>query len=118
MPTFGSLRSRQRGGEGASGQPREAGNGTERGGREARDSRDERIQDAWGSRLSGRWLALAWDQQQTGLDPAFPGPLIGPYDSGNRDVLEYHLLLMKLAGIVIESAWSGCERTLAELFAV
>lgn len=26
-------------------------------------------------------------------------PLIGPYDSGDRDVLEYHLLLMKLAGI-------------------
>jgi hypothetical protein len=26
-------------------------------------------------------------------------PLIGPYDSGNPAVLEYHLLLMKLAGI-------------------
>lgn len=26
-------------------------------------------------------------------------PLIGPYDSGDEDVLEYHLLLMKLAGI-------------------
>jgi pimeloyl-ACP methyl ester carboxylesterase len=26
-------------------------------------------------------------------------PLIGPYDSGDPDVLEYHLLLMKLAGI-------------------
>lgn len=26
-------------------------------------------------------------------------PLIGPYDSGNKDVLEYHLLLMKLSGI-------------------
>jgi hypothetical protein len=26
-------------------------------------------------------------------------PLIGPYDSGDAAVLEYHLLLMKLAGI-------------------
>src|SRR3954452_20949155 len=26
-------------------------------------------------------------------------PLIGPYDSSNRDVLEYHMLLMKLSGI-------------------
>lgn len=26
-------------------------------------------------------------------------PVIGPYDSGDRDVIEYHLLLMKLAGI-------------------
>ncbi len=26
-------------------------------------------------------------------------PLIGPYDSGDRDVIEYHLLTMKLAGI-------------------
>jgi hypothetical protein len=26
-------------------------------------------------------------------------PLIGPYDSGDPDVLEYHALLMKLAGI-------------------
>lgn len=26
-------------------------------------------------------------------------PLIGPYDSGDPHVLEYHLLLMKLAGI-------------------
>ena len=26
-------------------------------------------------------------------------PLIGPYDSGDSDVIEYHLLLMKLAGI-------------------
>ena len=26
-------------------------------------------------------------------------PLIGPYDSGDANVIEYHLLLMKLAGI-------------------
>jgi sn-glycerol 3-phosphate transport system substrate-binding protein len=41
---------------------------------------DERVQSAWRDRLSGRWTALAWQQQVEGLDPAFPGPLIGPYD--------------------------------------
>ena len=37
-------------------------------------------------------------------------PLIGPYDSGDPDVLEYHLLLMKAAGIdgVIVD-WYGLE---------
>ena len=37
-------------------------------------------------------------------------PLIGPYDSGDPDVLEYHTLLLKLAGIdgvVID--WYGTE---------
>lgn len=38
-------------------------------------------------------------------------PLIGPYDSGDEDVLEYHLLLMKLAGIdgVIVD-WYGLQK--------
>jgi len=38
-------------------------------------------------------------------------PLIGPYDSGDADVLEYHLLLMKLAGIdgVIVD-WYGLQK--------
>ena len=41
---------------------------------------DPRIQEAWSSSLAGQWLALAYQQQLDGLDPAFPGPLIGPYD--------------------------------------
>jgi sn-glycerol 3-phosphate transport system substrate-binding protein len=40
---------------------------------------DPRIVEAWDSSLSGKWMALAYDQQMNGLDPAFPGPLIGPY---------------------------------------
>lgn len=38
-------------------------------------------------------------------------PLIGPYDSGDENVLEYHLLLMKLAGIdgVIVD-WYGLQK--------
>jgi sn-glycerol 3-phosphate transport system substrate-binding protein len=57
---------------------------------------DPRIQEAWSSSLAGQWLALAYDQQENGLDPAFPGPLIGPYgevrtaieDSMDRLLLE------------------------------
>ncbi len=41
---------------------------------------DPRITEAWEGTLAGRWLALAQQQQVDGLDPAFPGPLIGPYD--------------------------------------
>jgi len=41
---------------------------------------DPRIQASWTSTMSGRWLAMAYDQQRNGLDPSFPGPLIGPYD--------------------------------------
>lgn len=57
---------------------------------------DPRIAEAWSSSLAGQWLALAYEQQVEGLDPAFPGPLIGPYgdvrtaieDSMDRLVLE------------------------------
>src|SRR5215218_8374192 len=37
-------------------------------------------------------------------------PLIGPYDSADPDVLEYHTLLMKIAGIDGAIAdWYGSE---------
>ncbi len=41
------------------------------------------------------------DKQIDGVRPvaAHYAPLIGPYDSGDPHVLEYHLLLMRLAGI-------------------
>lgn len=41
---------------------------------------DPALQERWTTTLAGRWLALAYDELQTGVDPAFPGPLIGPYD--------------------------------------
>ena len=40
---------------------------------------DPELQDRWQNTLSGQWLALANEQVSTGLDPDFPGPLIGPY---------------------------------------
>lgn len=38
------------------------------------------LQDAWQERKSGQWLSMAWDEIANGLDPEFPGPLLGPYD--------------------------------------
>ena len=38
------------------------------------------LQEAWTGSLSGQWLALAYDELSTGVDPDFPGPLIGPYE--------------------------------------
>lgn len=38
------------------------------------------LQEAWTTTKSGQWLALAYDELATGIDPDFPGPLIGPYE--------------------------------------
>lgn len=43
-------------------------------------AKDAVLLDRWTSTLSGRWLAMAYDELLNGVDPAFPGPLIGPYD--------------------------------------
>jgi len=41
---------------------------------------DPRLQERWTTTLAGRWLAIAYEELTTGVDPAFPGPLMGPYD--------------------------------------
>lgn len=41
---------------------------------------DPELQERWTTTLSGQWLALAYDELETGVDPDFPGPLMGPYD--------------------------------------
>lgn len=38
------------------------------------------LQERWTTTLAGRWLAIAYDELLNGIDPDFPGPLIGPYD--------------------------------------
>ncbi len=43
-------------------------------------AKDARIVDNWTNTRAGRWLAIAYDELLTGVDPKFPGPLIGPYD--------------------------------------
>jgi sn-glycerol 3-phosphate transport system substrate-binding protein len=37
------------------------------------------LADVWETTLSGQWLATAYDQLLTGVDPDFPGPVMGPY---------------------------------------
>jgi len=37
------------------------------------------VQETWTDTLSGQWLAISFDQQENGIDPEFPGPLLGPY---------------------------------------
>jgi sn-glycerol 3-phosphate transport system substrate-binding protein len=55
---------------------------------------DPRLKANWDGTLSGSWLELAFDELNTGVDPDFPGPLMGPYDqfrvavrSGVEDLL-------------------------------
>jgi sn-glycerol 3-phosphate transport system substrate-binding protein len=38
------------------------------------------IQERWTQTTAGQWLAIAYDELLNGVDPDFPGPLMGPYD--------------------------------------
>jgi sn-glycerol 3-phosphate transport system substrate-binding protein len=44
------------------------------------------IQERWTTTLAGQWLAIAYDELLNGVDPSFPGPLIGPYDEFRRAI--------------------------------
>lgn len=37
------------------------------------------VQETWETTLSGSWLQTSFEQMVDGIDPAFPGPLVGPY---------------------------------------
>ena len=41
---------------------------------------DPRLTDNWNNDLSGRWLAISYDQISNGTDPSFPGAQFGPFD--------------------------------------
>jgi sn-glycerol 3-phosphate transport system substrate-binding protein len=41
---------------------------------------DPRVQERWTTTTAGQWLAIAYDELLTGIDPDFPGPLMGPYE--------------------------------------
>ena len=43
-------------------------------------AKDPRVVDDWTTTLSGRWLAIAYGELLDGVDPNFPGPLMGPYE--------------------------------------
>jgi sn-glycerol 3-phosphate transport system substrate-binding protein len=44
------------------------------------------LASVWESTLSGQWLATAYDQLLTGVDPELPGPVMGPY-TDFRDIM-------------------------------
>ncbi len=44
------------------------------------------VQQFWQNDLAGRWLALSYQQLSQGVDPDWPGPLIGPYDDVRRAI--------------------------------
>jgi hypothetical protein len=53
------------------------------------------VQQTWEDTLSGQWLAISFDQQSNGIDPEFPGPLMGPYTemrTALRDAVEDMIL--------------------------
>ena len=37
------------------------------------------VAETWDTTLSGAWLRVSFDQMVDGIDPDFPGPLVGPY---------------------------------------
>jgi sn-glycerol 3-phosphate transport system substrate-binding protein len=41
---------------------------------------DPEVRASWQDGLAGEWLGIAYRQFLDGVDPDFPGPLIGPYD--------------------------------------
>jgi sn-glycerol 3-phosphate transport system substrate-binding protein len=55
------------------------------------------VQQFWQSDLAGRWLALSYQQLSEGVDPDWPGPLIGPYDDV-RNAIEDGLNDLTLEG--------------------
>ncbi len=66
-------------------------------------AKDAALVDAWQNDISGRWLAISYDQLQTGVDPKFPGPLIGPYDQV-RDAMKKALDSVAFAGQAPDAA--------------
>ena len=49
-------------------------------------AKDARLVDNWTNTPAGRWLAIAYDELLNGVDPNFPGPLIGPYDQVRNSI--------------------------------
>lgn len=47
-------------------------------------ARDPQVTASWQGAIPGPWLGLAYQQLADGVDPQWPGPLIGPYDLVRR----------------------------------
>jgi sn-glycerol 3-phosphate transport system substrate-binding protein len=74
---------------------------------------DPALQQDWEDTLSGQWLALAYDQQVEGIDPDFPGPLVGPYTE-LRTALRTSIEDMLFDGLSPEEAVAQADADLTE----
>jgi sn-glycerol 3-phosphate transport system substrate-binding protein len=73
------------------------------------------LQQRWTTTVAGRWLAVAYDQLLNGVDPAFPGPLIGPYDAF-RDSIRRSVEALIFGGQSPQAAVTGAaEQTTTAL---
>ncbi len=78
------------------------------------DSRAD-VKEFYAKSLSGRWLQLASDQVNK-IDPAFPGPLIGPYDQVRVAIQKASDNLL-VNGMSPEDALSGAQSEIDKLLA-
>jgi sn-glycerol 3-phosphate transport system substrate-binding protein len=69
----------------------------------------------FGSTLAGGWLRIASEQVEA-IDPAFPGPLIGPYDDV-RIALRDAMTAMLLEGIPPQETIDRAQRRIDEVVA-
>ena len=76
---------------------------------------DPRVVENWTTTLSGRWLAIANQMVVDGIDPAFPGPLIGPYTE-TRLAIRNGLEALTVDGVTPEVALDRMQTELDAAF--
>jgi sn-glycerol 3-phosphate transport system substrate-binding protein len=73
------------------------------------------VKDFYAASLSGQWLKLADDQVAT-IDPAFPGPLIGPYDEFRKALREWQDKMI-FTGVSPADALAGAQQQVTDALA-
>jgi sn-glycerol 3-phosphate transport system substrate-binding protein len=73
---------------------------------------DPQITETWDTTLSGQWLALSYEQL-VAVDPAFPGPTMGPY-TDERDILKEGLEALLLEGASPEDVQADMQERVTE----
>lgn len=71
------------------------------------------VVEFFSSSLAGRWLEIA-ARQILSIDPAFPGPLIGPYDPDVREVIEKAQDELLFGGATPQQALDQAQRGIDE----
>lgn len=72
----------------------------------------QEVQDFWAQTRPGRWLRTAY-QGLENVDPAWPGPLIGPY-TDTRDAVRTALDDLMFGGTSVDRAISGANEKITE----